>query len=112
MLGEEKCLPTHRSDQKKVLETSGQGPFPVRSCTPPLLSASLLSPALLVPSSLSQVNQREDSLKGWSLQINISKSVSEEGRPELPEWSCWRPPPPAPPRTEEGGQQSGAVIPA
>ena len=78
MLGEEKCLPTHRSDQKKVLETSGQGPFPVRSCTPPLLSASLLSPALLVPSSLSQVNQREDSLKGWSLQINISKSVSEE----------------------------------
>ena len=94
MLGEEKCLPTHRSDQKKVLETSGQGPFPVRSCMPLLLSTSLLSPALLVPSSLSRVTQREDTMKGWSLQINISKSVLDEGRPELPEWSRWRRPHP------------------
>ena len=33
-------------------------------------------------------------MKGWSLQINISKSVLDEGRPELPEWSRWRRPRP------------------
>lgn len=37
------------SDQKKVLETARQGPFPVRSWGPLLFSASLLSLALLFP---------------------------------------------------------------
>lgn len=50
MLGEEKCLPPQGLDQKKVLETSWQGPFPVRSRGPLLFSASLLS--LILPSSL------------------------------------------------------------
>lgn len=106
MLGE-KCLPIHRSDQKKVLETSGQGPFPVRSCTPAALRVSPLSPALLVPSSLSRVTQREDSMKGWSLQINISKSVLDKGRPELPEWLCWRAPTPPHPARRRAGSGRG-----
>lgn len=79
MLGEVKGLPTQGSDQKKVLETSWQGPFPVRSYGL-LLSASLLQLCPL-PSSLLMLlalSHREEGMKGWRLEINISKSVSEE----------------------------------
>lgn len=84
--GEEKCLPLQGPDQKKVLETPQQRPFPGRSCGPLLLSASLLLLTLLSSLlTLLALSPREEGMKGWCLEINISKSISEGCCLELPD---------------------------
>ena len=84
--GEEKCLPLQGPDQKKVLETPQQRPFRGRSCGPLLLSASLLLLTLLSSLlTLLALSPREEGMKGWCLEINISKSISEGCCLELPD---------------------------